>query len=109
MKIKKGKELKSKELRVNMTASDYAALRERFQSTTHRCFSEFIRCHLRGEPVIKKYRNESLDAILEALVDIKNAVRATGGSLSDADIECIKFLLNNIYERCGQGGSGLRR
>jgi len=32
---------------------------------------------------------------------------AVRGNLSPADFECLKFLLTNIYERCGRkGGEG---
>jgi hypothetical protein len=104
----KKKELRTKVLRVNITPSEYAGLRSRFQSTTHRGFSEFVRSILREEPVVKKYRNSSLDEILEALVDIKNIVTSVDRSPGDAEIEIIKYAMIKIYEKCGQGASGLQ-
>ena len=84
----KQKELKTKVLRVHMTPSEYADLQEKYQSTTHRSFSQFIRSILRRDPVIKKVRVESLDRIHESLIDLKNAVTAVKGNLSAADFEC---------------------
>jgi hypothetical protein len=123
-------EIKSRNLQVDITPSEYARLQDRFRSTTYRVFAEFIRSLLRSEPMIKRYRNQSLDEILEVLVEIKNAVETAVHSLDDAiariiglprqtvsvqdlasllkeqytvkaQLEQIKGLLIKIYEKCG--------
>ena len=135
--MKREKERKSHELCIRVTASEYAQLREGFQSTTHRVFSEYIRTILRRGAVVKKYRNVSLDEIQERLVDIKNRQDSIGRSFDDAvaklvslppgmvteqiiefllaeqfslvtDINQTKSMMVKIYEKCAQMGSGFR-
>ena len=131
--MKREKERKSHELCIRVTASEYAQLREGFQSTTHRVFSEYIRTILRRGAVVKKYRNVSLDEIQERLVDIKNRQDSIGRSFDDAvaklvslppgmvteqiiefvfaeqfsmrvELDRMKSMLVKIYEKCAQVG-----
>ena len=131
--MKREKERKSHELCIRVTASEYAQLREGFQFTTHRVFSEYIRTILRRGAVVKKYRNVSLDEIQERLVDIKNWLDGKGRNFDDAvaklvslppgmvtaqiiefvfaeqfsmrvELDRMKSMLVKIYEKCAQVG-----
>jgi hypothetical protein len=100
MTMKRTKEKKTRELRVHMTASEYAALQIKWRETTHRTFSDYIRNVLDGEPVVKRYRNQSLDDLLEVLVGIKNRLEDIRPDSAGKDIGDIKTIMIKIYEQC---------
>lgn len=102
------KELKSKEVRVDVTPSEYERLEKEWQESIYTDRSEFLRMVLRRKRIVKKIRNESLDEILEVLVDIKNQLGGLGRSLIPADVEYLKSMLIQIYEKCVQAASELR-
>lgn len=96
--MKREKELKSRGLGVLITISEYNSLQEKFKSTTFKVFSDYIRALLRQEPVVKKYRNQSFDDILQALVKLKNEVEGVGRNFSDA-IDTLKSLAPGVPQK----------
>jgi hypothetical protein len=126
--------MKKREMRIHKVStvvneSEYADLLKRFQSTKFRTLAEYVRALFNQEPVVKRYRNQSLDDVLEALVDLKREVSDMGLKLGDAvgkiaatadvgpdvvkfllaeqlgvktNIEHIKSILLKIYNKCGQ-------
>jgi len=120
---------KKHDLRIILSEAQYADLWSRFQTTKFRTIPEYVRALLCQEPVVKRYRNQSLDDILEALVDLKREVSEMDFKLTDAmtkiatakqvgpevaafllaeqfgvkgNIEYIKSLLLKIYHKCDQ-------
>jgi hypothetical protein len=116
---------------VHLTPTEYATLREKFKTTTYRIFSDYIRGLLSGEPIIKKYRNQSLDEFELTAIQIKreleNIRRDFGNALqhlkslsswppakealeyliaAETDLRkkqaAIQSTLINIYEKCSQ-------
>lgn len=69
MKPKKGK--RNKTLAVSITAEEKAALQEDFRNTNQRVFSDYIRALLKREPVVRKYRNQSLEDLHLTVIGIK--------------------------------------
>ncbi|WP_188932187.1 hypothetical protein [Puia dinghuensis] len=129
--MKQKKELRKRILVVHLTPSEYADLREKFTSTTYRVFSDYIRGLLHREPIIKKYRNQSLDQFELTAIGIKQQLEALRhsfsarvqqlrslhpGTISQETLEfllaaefelrdnitAIKATLVNIYELCSQ-------
>src|SRR5579863_6846684 len=82
---KKKKEKKSRELRVWVTPTEYEDLQKKFKTTTYRVFSDYIRDVLHQDPVVKKYRNQSLDDIFQALLDIKSGMDGALMNLTEAN------------------------
>lgn len=120
---------KRHDLRIILDESQYADLKKRLQSTTFRTIPEYIRALINQEPVVKRYRNQSLDEILEALVALKGELSDMALKLDEAvakittapeigpnlvnyllaeqfsvkaNLEHIKSLLLNIYNKCDQ-------
>jgi|SRR5579859_3821165 len=136
--MKRRKELRNKTLAVYVTATELAALKEEFKSTTHRVFAEFIRARLREEPLVRKTRNQSLDNLHHGLIGIKAELETARRSFTEAvnrfkslspdlvDQQCLEFLLAEeidlretikavqstliqLYERCSQEQSPLQK
>jgi len=70
--MKQKKEKLSKTLSVYVTPTELVRLKAQFQDTTYHVFADFVRARMAQEPVIKKYRNQSLDDILVKVAGIKN-------------------------------------
>jgi len=70
--MKEKREKLSKTLSVYITPTELARLKAQFQDTTYHVFADFVRARLAQEPVIKKFRNQSLDDILVKVAGIKN-------------------------------------
>ena len=129
--MKQKKELRKRILVVHLTPTEYEDLREKFTFTTYRIFSDYIRALLQRKPVIKKYRNQSLDQFELTAIGIKQQLEALRRSFSEAvqrlrslppgtisketlefllaaefelrdNITAIKATLVNIYELCSQ-------
>jgi hypothetical protein len=116
---------------LSLTPEEYAGLLEKFRSTTHRCFSVYLRDLLNRQSVVVRYRNQSLDEFLPIAIKIKNELETVGktfnlmldklnslphqGQLNDileyfgAEVfhlniksREIKDLLFKIYQQCSQ-------
>jgi hypothetical protein len=75
--MKKKKEPKTKRVATYVTVSEYEALQHAFQNSACREFPEYVRLLLKKKPVVKKYRNMSLDDILQCLIEIKAGIEST--------------------------------
>ena len=75
---------------------EYEQIRKHFSSTTCRKLSQYARKVLMNKPVIVKYRNQSADEFLSAMIPLKNELNAIGNNFNQA----VKKLhtLNQISE-----------
>lgn len=64
--------------------AEYDAIYNQYQQTTCRNLSQYARQVLLKKPVIMKYRNQSADEILSALIAIKNEMTAIGNNYNQA-------------------------
>jgi len=80
----KQKELRSKNLTIRVSPEEYAGLQEKFRTTTHRVFSDYIRDLLHQNPVTTRYRNKSLDDFLPTALALKNELQAIGKNINQA-------------------------
>ncbi|RFS26771.1 plasmid mobilization relaxosome protein MobC [Chitinophaga silvatica] len=70
----------NKWISIRTKPGDYDAIYNRFQQTTCRNLSQYARQVLLNKPVVLKYRNQSADEILSALIGIKNEISAIGNN-----------------------------
>jgi hypothetical protein len=75
---------------------EYDKIHQHLNSTTHRKLSEYARKVLLNKPVTVKYRNESADVIMTAMIQLKNELNPIGNNINQA----VKKLhtLNQISE-----------
>lgn len=69
-------------MHVRFTEKEYESLTKRFQKTTSNQISHYIRNVLLERPIVIKYRNESLDAAMEELIQIKQELNAIGNNFN---------------------------
>jgi len=68
------KEKRTQKIAVHVTPKEYQQLIDGLASTTFRSMAEYMRALITREPVVKKYRNQSIDQLLEVLLDLKKEV-----------------------------------
>ena len=75
---------------------EYIQIDKHFRSTTCRKLSDYARKVLLNKPVVVKYRNESADEFLSAMIPLKNELNMIGKNFNQA----VKKLhtLNQISE-----------
>ena len=78
------KEKRTKVVHVRFTEKEYETLTKKFERTTSNQLSHYIRSVLLQRPVVVKYRNESLDAFMEELINIKQELNAMGNNFNQA-------------------------
>jgi hypothetical protein len=75
---------------------EYDKIHQLLNNTTHRKLSEYARKVLLNKPVTVKYKNESADVIMTAMIQLKNELNPIGNNINQA----VKKLhtLNQISE-----------
>jgi MobC-like protein len=76
--MSEAKKIRNKWLTIRMTEAEYEELIRLSKKTTCRQLSQYGRNVLLNKPVYVKYRSESLDAFLNATVDIRREFKAVG-------------------------------
>jgi len=76
--MSEAKKIRNKFLTIRMTEAEYEELRRLSKRTTCPQFSQYGRSVLLNKPVYVKYRSESLDAFLNAIVDLRREFTAVG-------------------------------
>jgi hypothetical protein len=75
---------------------EYDKIHQHLNNTTHKKLSEYARKVLLNKPVTVKYKNESADVIMTAMIQLKNELNPIGNNINQA----VKKLhtLNQISE-----------
>lgn len=73
---------------VRLTQDEYQKLQQRFQKTTCRKFSEYLRHCLFDKPVITTYRNTSLDDFMIEMSALKKELNHIGNNYNQAVKNC---------------------
>ncbi len=63
---------------------EYDKIHQHLRNTTHRKLSEYARKVLLNKPVVVKYRNESADAVLSAMIELKNELNSIGNNFNQS-------------------------
>ncbi|HEU4790821.1 MAG TPA: plasmid mobilization relaxosome protein MobC [Flavobacterium sp.] len=71
-------------LHLRLTIEEYDLLYKRFKKSTCPKISDFARKNLLQKPVVMKYRNESLDALIMELIELRSELNAIGNNFNQA-------------------------
>jgi hypothetical protein len=77
-------EVRKKRVMMRMNKAEYDMLHAFYKKSTCRQLSEYLRKIALQKPVIIKYRNESADEILSALLKLKKEFNAIGNNFNQA-------------------------
>ncbi len=69
---------------MRFTEVEFKKLSDQFSNSTSSQLSHYMREILLGRPVVIKYRNESLDSLMEELIAMKQELNAIGNNLNQA-------------------------
>lgn len=71
-------------MHVRFTEREYESLTKKFQKTISNQLSHYVRNVLLERPIIIKYRNESMDTVMEELILLREELNAIGNNFNQA-------------------------
>ncbi|WP_281225501.1 plasmid mobilization protein [Flavobacterium aquiphilum] len=71
-------------LHLRLTQGEFETLNDRFKKSTCRKLSDYARKNLLQQPVVLKYRNESLDETMIELIQFRLELNAIGNNFNQA-------------------------
>jgi hypothetical protein len=75
---------RTKWLHLRLKPEEYQKLYKRFLKSTSQKLSDFARKNLLKKPIVKTYRNESLDEFMAEIIRLKNELNAIGNNFNQA-------------------------
>ncbi|HZH96205.1 MAG TPA: plasmid mobilization relaxosome protein MobC [Flavisolibacter sp.] len=75
---------RTKWLHLRLKPEEYDKLHKAFKKTTCRKISEYSRKILLGKPLIKNYRNQSLDDFMTEMMQLRNELESVGNNVNQA-------------------------
>jgi hypothetical protein len=84
MMMKTENKNRTKWLHLRLSAQEYDVLHKRFEKSTCPKLSDFARKNLLQKPVIMKYRNESLDELIQEFIRLRTDLRGIGNNFNQA-------------------------
>ena len=82
--MKEQKTNRTKWIHLRLTDREFELIHNRFKKTTCPKLSDFARKNLLQEPVVLKYRNESLDDLITQIIVLKNQLNPIGNNFNQA-------------------------
>lgn len=73
---------RSRRITLRLTEQEYAKIESQFKASTCRKLSDYIRKHLFSRPITSKYRNQSLDELMEETVVLSSELRSIGNNIN---------------------------
>lgn len=79
---------------IRFTPDEYTQIKNKFNATTCRGLSGYIRNHLFTKPIVTTYRNLSLDDLMEEVIVLTNELNAIGKNINQISekTNCIKLI-----------------
>src|SRR6185312_8944682 len=77
-------ETKSRKVTIRFKPAEYAKIHQKCSRSTSPQLSHYMRQLLLEKPVVVKYRNESLDQVMEELVVLRKELNNIGNNLNQA-------------------------
>ena len=75
---------RTKWIHLRLTDREFDLIQNRFKKSTCQKLSDFARKNLLQEPVVLKYRNESLDDLMAQIIILKNQLNPIGNNFNQA-------------------------
>ncbi len=87
---------RTKTIGIRLTPDEYLTLKKKWQETTCRKLSDYVRHHLFEKPVTKLFRNKSIDDTMSAFSELRRELNQAGSNFN----QVVKKLnsLNQIQE-----------
>lgn len=82
--IEKENKNRTKWLHLRLAPDEYLLLHKRFDKSTCPKLSDFARKNLLQKPVVMKYRNESLDELIQELIRLRTDLNGIGNNFNQA-------------------------
>jgi len=82
--MKEQKTNRTKWIHLRLTDREFDLIQNRFKKSTCPKLSDFARKNLLQEPVVLKYRNESLDDLITQLIALKDQLNPIGNNFNQA-------------------------
>ncbi|MEO8255572.1 MAG: plasmid mobilization relaxosome protein MobC [Flavobacterium sp.] len=84
---------RTRKVTLRLRPEEYLKLEQKFQATTCRKLSDFIRRQLFDKPIVSTYKNESVDNFMEETILLRNELTAIGKNINQ-----IAKKLNSVSE-----------
>lgn len=78
-------------LKVRLNSKEYQTIKNNFAKTTYKYMSEYIRKMLLKKPVIGSYRDQTMEDLMNVLVELKNGLNSIGNSFNLIDLRIKKL------------------
>lgn len=75
---------KTKWLHVRLSNDEYRALSKHFEASTCRKLSDYVRIKLADKPIIKSYRDRSLDDFMTEMILLRTELNRLGNNYNQA-------------------------
>lgn len=69
-------------LRLRLTKAEYQIIKNNYAETTNKYFSDYARKMLLKKPVIGSYRDETMEDLMNVLVELKNELNSIGDNFN---------------------------
>ena len=80
----RGKKIRNRWISIRVNEDEYKKIQNPYKATTCQAMREYTRNLLLNKPVTVKYRNTSLDDVLEEMIRLKNELNAIGKNFNQA-------------------------
>jgi hypothetical protein len=84
MMMKTENKNRTKWLHLRLSPQEYDQLHKQFEKSTCPKLSDFARKNLLQKPVVMKYRNESLDELIQEFIRLRTDLRGIGNNFNQA-------------------------
>lgn len=71
-------------LHIRLTREEFDQVDKNFNASAYRKRSDFVRRNLLRKPVVMKYRNESLDRLLQELIQLRTQLNFMGNNFNQS-------------------------
>lgn len=90
--MERNNKTRTKWLHLRLTTQEYNILQQRFNKSIYRKLSEFARKNLLQKPIISKYRNQSLDDLMEETIVLTSELKTIGNNVNQIakKVNCIQ-------------------
>jgi hypothetical protein len=75
---------RTKWLHLRLTPDEYQKIMNEFNKSTCRKISDYARKNLLQKPIVKTYRNQSLDDFMAEMIHLRNELNAIGNNFNQA-------------------------